>query len=161
MKEAAGPQDPGLLKPLPAETCRAAIKQLAYELEWPPGIAFDGRKNMYTAGLYFPTHQTDHHVRIVDEDTGFERDYEVRIKFAAEVNIGTLLQYIEGFAGGDIPQDAIQTLDVALKHGTMLNPLSTTVNRAFFFPDPQATSSLGNGAEVGSRLPLFGSSAHL
>lgn len=52
--------------------------------------------------------------------------------------------------GTDIPQDAIQCLDVALKHGTMLNPLCTSVNRAFFFPDPDSTHSLSNGAEVGS-----------
>jgi len=35
---------------------------------------------------------------------------------------------------------------VALKHGTLLNPLCTAVNRAFFFPD--TVQSLGNGAEV-------------
>ena len=53
-----------------------------------------------------------------------------------------------GQGGSDIPQDAIQALDVALKYGTLLNPLCTAVSRAFFFPDPDTTHSLGGGAEV-------------
>ncbi len=53
-----------------------------------------------------------------------------------------------GDGAPDIPQDAIQALDVALKHGTLLNPLCTAVNRAFFFPDPDTIQSLGGGAEV-------------
>ena len=53
-----------------------------------------------------------------------------------------------GRGGPDVPQDAIQALDVALKHSTTLNPTAFSVARAFFFPDPTNTRSLTGGAEV-------------
>ena len=51
------------------------------------------------------------------------------------------------YAGSEFPQDSVQALDVALKHGTSLNPEFETVARAFFIRG-QATKSIGNGAEV-------------
>ena len=48
----------------------------------------------------------------------------------------------------EMPQDAIQALDVALKHATMMDPRCTPVARAFYFFDPSAVRSLGGGAEV-------------
>jgi hypothetical protein len=57
-----------------------------------------------------------------------------------------------GQAGGDVPQDAIQALDVALKHGTALKANCQAFARAFFWDDPTKVRPLGGGAEVG--LPL-------
>ena len=49
----------------------------------------------------------------------------------------------------------MQALDVALKHGSSLNPALETVARAFFIRD-EGVKSIGNGAEVGLlTLPLF------
>ena len=55
----------------------------------------------------------------------------------------------------ELPQDAIQALDVALKHGTLLNPMCTGINHSFYFYDPKTTHTLGNGAEVGTLNPLL------
>jgi len=57
-----------------------------------------------------------------------------------------------GQGGGDVPQDAIQALDVALKHGTALKANCQAFARAFFWDDPTKVRPLGGGAEV--RLPL-------
>lgn len=62
----------------------------------------------------------------------------------------------------ELPQDAVQALDVALKHGTLLNPMCTAVNHGFFFYDPRTTHTLGNGAEVGlCKIALTPSPARL
>ena len=47
----------------------------------------------------------------------------------------------------EMPADAIQTLDVALKHSAADNALCTMVNRNFFFQG-STPSSLGGGVEV-------------
>jgi hypothetical protein len=49
----------------------------------------------------------------------------------------------------DVPQEAIQALDVALKHGASQNPNCQSFARAFFFDDKEKIKPLGNGAEVG------------
>ena len=47
----------------------------------------------------------------------------------------------------EMPADAIQALDVALKHSAADNALCTMVNRNFFFQGSQP-SPLGGGVEV-------------
>lgn len=34
--------------------CRRVIKQLSEDENWPPGIVFDGRKNIYACSSFFP-----------------------------------------------------------------------------------------------------------
>ncbi len=46
----------------------------------------------------------------------------------------------------EMPQDAIQALDVALKHAAMMSPILVPVARAFF--NPGTARTLGAGAEV-------------
>ena len=50
--------------------------------------------------------------------------------------------------GADFPQDAVQALDVALKHGTSLNAATEAVGRAFFLRN-ERSHPIGRGAEVG------------
>ena len=50
-------------------------------------------------------------------------------------------------SGAEVPQDAIQALDVALKHGTALRDDCESLARAFFFRN-SPSFSIGNGAEV-------------
>ena len=48
----------------------------------------------------------------------------------------------------DVPQDAIQALDVALKQSVLMHPTAIVLSRAVFFPDPSTTGPLPGGAEV-------------
>ena len=52
-----------------------------------------------------------------------------------------------------MPQDAIQALDVALKHSAMMSAVLVPVARAFY--NPSTAKSLFGGAEVRSRAPLL------
>ncbi len=55
----------------------------------------------------------------------------------------------------EMPQDAIQALDVALKHSAMMSAVLVPVARAFY--NPSTAKSLFGGAEVCmcSRTPLL------
>ena len=39
---------PGALRPLPLAVSMDVLKQVAQDQKWPPGWAFDGRKNLFT-----------------------------------------------------------------------------------------------------------------
>ena len=45
---AAAAAGPGALRPLPQSVSKDVMKQVAQDQKWPPGWAFDGRKNLFT-----------------------------------------------------------------------------------------------------------------
>lgn len=57
-------------------------------------------------------------------------------------------------SGLDVPQDAIQVLDVALKQGASNNALCSTVSRNFFF-EGSGSFPISGGAEVRSLQALL------
>ena len=57
-----------------------------------------------------------------------------------------------GHGGPEVPQAAIQALDMALKHTASLDPRCQVSIRSIFWHDPAKIRSLGGGAEV--RLPI-------
>lgn len=80
------------------------------------------------------------------EDSPKPRRFVVTIKWVNDVDVSILADLIE-LAGREFPQDAVQALDVAFKHGVSLNPDCEPVARAFFVRS-QAAMDIGNGAEV-------------
>ena len=54
-----------------------------------------------------------------------------------------------GQNGEEIPQDAVQALDIALKHTVSYRDDVKTFARAIFWHDPTKVRPLGNGAEAG------------
>ncbi len=53
-----------------------------------------------------------------------------------------------GQDGDEIPQDAVQALDIALKHSISYRDEVKTFARAIFWNDPDKVRPLGNGAEA-------------
>ncbi len=53
-----------------------------------------------------------------------------------------------GGEGEEIPQDAVQALDIALKHSVSYRDDVKTFARAIFWHDPTKVKPLGNGAEA-------------
>ncbi|XP_047334251.1 protein argonaute 10-like isoform X2 [Impatiens glandulifera] len=109
--------------------------------------AYDGRKNLYTAGE-LPFSWKEFKIRLVNEDDGINgpkmREYKVVIKFAAMVSMHHLGEFLSG-KRADGPQEALQILD------TVLRELSTKrycpVGRSFFSPDIRRPQRLGDGLE--------------
>ncbi|KAK9837636.1 hypothetical protein WJX74_001800 [Apatococcus lobatus] len=133
---AAGPAD---AKPLPPRVNRLVMSALAEQQQqqrlWraSDAWAFDGRKNIYTPSRWLPQDQ-EFQVEMQEEDAARPRNFVVRIKYAAAVNPAELTQFAEGRSGGaEIPQDAVQALDVAFNHGISLRPDCLSIAAAFFF----------------------------
>ncbi|KAK9915065.1 hypothetical protein WJX75_004310 [Coccomyxa subellipsoidea] len=130
------PSPPCPAKPLTSELSRRVIAALAEQENWPKVWAFDGRKNIYAAELFLPQHEISFEVKAKDADTGRQRHFNVVVKWAQTINICTLLAFVRGEEGTNLPQDALQVLDVALKHSVSYRDEVKTFARAIFWHDP-------------------------
>ncbi|AQK82384.1 argonaute10b [Zea mays] len=110
--------------------------------------AYDGRKNLYTAGT-LPFDAREFVVRLADEDDGSgvpprEREYRVAIKFAARADLHHLRQFIAG-RQADAPQEALQVLDIVLRE--LANQRYVSIGRSFYSPDIRKPQRLGDGLQ--------------
>ncbi|RLN12539.1 hypothetical protein C2845_PM09G17500 [Panicum miliaceum] len=110
--------------------------------------AYDGRKNLYTAGT-LPFDAREFVVRLTDEDDGTgvpprEREYRVAIKFAARADLHHLRQFIDG-RQADAPQEALQVLDIVLRE--LANQRYVSIGRSFYSPDIRKPQRLGDGLQ--------------
>uniref|UniRef100_A0A0D9WRS8 Piwi domain-containing protein n=1 Tax=Leersia perrieri TaxID=77586 RepID=A0A0D9WRS8_9ORYZ len=110
--------------------------------------AYDGRKNLYTAGT-LPFDAREFVVRLSDDDDGTgvpprEREYRVAIKFAARADLHHLREFIAG-RQADAPQEALQVLDVVLRE--VANRRYVSIGRSFYSPDIRKPQRLGDGLQ--------------
>ncbi|TVU08056.1 hypothetical protein EJB05_41441 [Eragrostis curvula] len=110
--------------------------------------AYDGRKNLYTAGT-LPFDAREFVVRLTDDDdrTGVpprEREYRVAIKFAARADLHHLREFIAG-RQADAPQEALQVLDIVLRE--LGNQRYVAIGRSFYSPDIRRPQRLGDGLQ--------------
>ncbi|XP_077548983.1 protein argonaute-4-like isoform X2 [Haemaphysalis longicornis] len=109
---------------------------------FPGHPVFDGRKNLYTRKKL-----------LLGEDFGVtvvvdwpERQFGVAIKLVAELNLHTLSELYKGRTRA-VPQDVLQALDVAMRHGPCMT--LTPVGRSLFpKPSEGGAASLHAGTEV-------------
>jgi hypothetical protein len=84
---------------------------------------------------------------------------QVTTKWVATLDMAPLAQLCAQYgskAGGRPPsREAIQALDVALRHGAAMHPSCVAVGRGLFFYDPATVTALGGGCEA--RPPLHAS----
>jgi eukaryotic translation initiation factor 2C len=105
---------------------------------------FDGRKNMYTKEeLQLPHNRQDLEVTLPGE--GKDRVFRVSIKRVGQVSLDMLEKALEG-ESRTIPMDAIQALDVIMRH--LPSMTYTPVGRSFFSSPEGYYHPLGGGREV-------------
>ncbi|MED6206019.1 argonaute 5 [Stylosanthes scabra] len=120
--------------------------------------AFDGNKNLYTAGA-LPFESQGFVVKLSDDDRkgssaaasasasaskNREREFKITIRFATKVELGNLNQFLRG-QNLESPQDTIQALDVALR--ALPSEKYNVSGRSFFSPELGQKGSLGGGVE--------------
>ncbi|KAJ4952343.1 hypothetical protein NE237_029175 [Protea cynaroides] len=109
--------------------------------------AYDGRKNLYTAGS-LPFASKEFKIKVVDEDEGLgitrEREYKVAIKFVARTDMHQLRQFLAGkqFVA---PQETLQILDIVLRELSSQRYIS--IGRSFYSPDIRKPQRLGDGLQ--------------
>ncbi len=105
---------------------------------------FDGRANLYTRDpLPIGNETVDLEVTLPGE--GKDRVFRVSIKWAAQVSLYALEEALEGRTR-KIPMDAIQALDVVMRH--LPSMTYTPVGRSFFSSPDGYYHPLGGGREV-------------
>ncbi|KAL9962338.1 hypothetical protein ACROYT_G031432 [Oculina patagonica] len=104
--------------------------------------AFDGEKNLYSRIKLPPAELS---VKLPGEDGGKDRDFKVKIQFAAPVSLLELKNFLSGRQNVKVPQDAVQALDIVMRQ--MPSLYYTPVGRSFF-PFDGRGRPLGEGCEV-------------
>ncbi|XP_021965366.1 protein argonaute-2 isoform X2 [Folsomia candida] len=105
---------------------------------------FDGRSNLYTRDpLPIGNDRVDLEVTLPGE--GKDRVFRVQIKWVARVSLYALEEALEG-RSRTIPYDAIQALDVVMRH--LPSMTYTPVGRSFFSSPDGYYHPLGGGREV-------------
>lgn len=105
---------------------------------------FDGRKNMYTCDE-LPMGRDKLELEVTLPGEGKDRLFRVAMKWVSQVSLNTLEDALEGNQRA-IPQDAIQALDVVMRH--LPSMAYTPVGRSFFSQPDGYYHPLGGGREV-------------
>ncbi|XP_018016166.1 protein argonaute-2 [Hyalella azteca] len=104
---------------------------------------FDGRSNLYTRDPLPINEKMELEVTLPGD--GRDRVFKVAMKWLAQVNLYTLEEALEGRTR-TIPFDAIQALDVVMRH--LPSMTYTPVGRSFFSAPDGYYHPLGGGREV-------------
>ncbi|KAJ3073654.1 argonaute 1 [Podochytrium sp. JEL0797] len=111
---------------------------------------FDGRKNVYSARpLPIVEDSHDFSIDYFDNDDPFAKvngpkKFTLSLVKIGEINMHNLALFLDGHPGVPAPLDAIQALDILLRHRPSL--MYTTVGRCFYTPDSAAP--IANGAQL-------------
>ncbi|XP_015750003.1 PREDICTED: protein argonaute-3-like [Acropora digitifera] len=106
---------------------------------------FDGRKNLYSSrALPIGKKPVDFHVTLPMGNSK-DKTFKVTVKWVAQVSLFALEQALEG-KHNQIPFEAIQALDVVLRHLPSMK--YTSVGRSFFSPPEDYYHPLESGREV-------------
>merc|ERR1719322_1094342 len=106
---------------------------------------FDGRNNMYTRDP-LPIGNDSIELDVTLPGEGKDRVFRVTMKWNAQVSLYALEEALEGRTR-QIPFDAIQALDVVMRH--LPSMTYTPVGRSFFSSPDGYYHPLGGGREVG------------
>ncbi|XP_072175930.1 protein argonaute-2-like [Diadema setosum] len=105
---------------------------------------FDGRKNMYCKEQ-IPIEREKVELEVTLPGEGKDRIFKANIKYEGKVSLSLLESALKGEVV-QIPYDAVQALDVIMRHLPSLR--YTPVGRSFFSPPEEYSHPLGGGREV-------------
>ncbi|BFZ11365.1 hypothetical protein BsWGS_14404 [Bradybaena similaris] len=123
------------------DTMVTAYQQKIFQGQKP---VFDGRKNLYSREA-LPIGMEKVELEVTLPGEGRDRVFKVAIRFVGQVSLFALEEALEGRAR-QIPMDAIQALDVVMRH--LPSKTYTPVGRSFFSPPEGYDHPLGGGREV-------------
>ncbi|PNW83955.1 hypothetical protein CHLRE_04g214250v5 [Chlamydomonas reinhardtii] len=137
---------------LPPRLAHRVMAAAAAAHGWPAGAwRFDGRKNLFLPGELLPREVREWPVTLKPrEGDKSERDkgFVVATKWAACVGLTQLQDYLAQ-RQQTAPRDAMQVLDIVIRHAFAIDPRCTVVGRGFYYGG-EGVMPLGGGAEVWS-----------
>ncbi|XP_031370648.1 protein argonaute-2 isoform X1 [Apis dorsata] len=110
--------------------------------------AFDGKKNAYSAKILpFGDKSKEEEIKIVDVNTGKERNFKIYLNKVASLDLSWLTSLKCDLMDSEKNQKCIQALDIILRHGPAYH--YTMVGRSLFQPpEPGRIVSLSNGLDL-------------
>ncbi|KAG2434383.1 hypothetical protein HYH02_012396 [Chlamydomonas schloesseri] len=149
---------------LPPRLAHRVMAAAAAAHGWPAGAwRYDGRKNLYLPGQALPREAREWPVTLPAREgdrSDKGKGFVVTTKWAAVVDLTRLQAYIrtstppqqqqqQTQAQQGAPRDAMQVLDVVVRHAFAVDPRCTLAGRGFYYRD-EGVVALGGGAELWS-----------
>ncbi|GMH37755.1 hypothetical protein BSKO_05628 [Bryopsis sp. KO-2023] len=104
-----------------AEEFRWIIKKIARSQNWPKNWAHDGRKILYTCGDFpLPKSSKETEFKVNLMFRGRDKEFTVKFKNVKTIKLDQIDRYCRKEVDA-VPRDALQVLDVALRHGIAMN----------------------------------------
>ncbi|EFJ46144.1 Argonaute-like protein [Volvox carteri f. nagariensis] len=148
--EPAGPEAAAEGEDLPPRLAHRVLKAAATQYKWPDGAwRFDGRKNLYLPGQGIPPEVREWKVTLPprEGDRGDKtKSFVVTTKHVNVVDLSSLQAYLAQ-QQQQAPRDAMQVLDVVIRHAFAVDPLCTVLGRGYYYPG-DGVEPLTGGAEV-------------
>ncbi|XP_051175773.1 protein argonaute-2-like isoform X2 [Leptopilina boulardi] len=111
---------------------------------WP---AFDGRKNVFSAGLLPFGETTEQEVEVPNDD-GRMKKFKITLNKVNDIDIGWLKHVKKGLPETERDLISIQALDIILRQAPLKALNVTAVGRSFFTPPSGHVAYLGDGVEL-------------
>eukprot|EP01026_Neomeris_dumetosa_P014142 TRINITY_DN1507_c0_g1_i1.p1 TRINITY_DN1507_c0_g1~~TRINITY_DN1507_c0_g1_i1.p1 ORF type:complete len:1050 (+),score=164.29 TRINITY_DN1507_c0_g1_i1:432-3152(+) len=133
---------------LPGRSAVEIVQKLAANQDWNNGWAYDGRKNIFAVYtlLKNPPEQFStmeiFDVAMSDSDGNRTRNFKVKITYTNKINLQVLREYLQNSQVG-FPRVAIQALEVAFNHKSVIDPMCIRVGRGIFYP-PRSNNDFGS-----------------
>ncbi|GMH33186.1 hypothetical protein BSKO_01020 [Bryopsis sp. KO-2023] len=129
-----------------AEEFRGIVKKIARSQNWPKNWAHDGRKMLYTCGdfpLPKSSEETEFKVNLMFR--GKDKEFTVKFKNVNTIKLDQIDRYCRKEVDA-VPRDALQVLDVALRHGIAMNESNLLIRNNVFDLNCQG-NDISMGAE--------------
>ncbi|XP_046664907.1 protein argonaute-2-like [Homalodisca vitripennis] len=112
--------------------------------------AFDGKKNLYSSGErpLFTGDELADTVELPRDGQDGMLAVQVTVKQVAVIDMSEVTRFLTKRM--DLPQAALQVLDIVLRNPSAMRPVCVPVGKSFFTPPPRPdmTTPLGNGYEL-------------
>ncbi|GIL75720.1 hypothetical protein Vretifemale_5434, partial [Volvox reticuliferus] len=135
---------------LPPRLAHRILITCAKDNKWPQGAwRYDGRKNLFFPSQGIPPEVRDWKVSVPPRQgdrNDRPKNYVVTTKQVNIVDLSNLQAYLSK-QQQVAPRDAMQVLDIVIRHAFAVDPLCSVVGRGFFYPG-DGVSSLSGGAEL-------------
>jgi eukaryotic translation initiation factor 2C len=131
---------------VPRRMLRAAMEEFRlkhYPNRFP---AFDGNKNLYSSGELPFGRKIYDDIVVHDSEHGKERKFKITIKYATQIDLQSLVQYMGGGTSLHPAQQAIQAVDIVLRNAPAFR--FVPIGRSFFTPPKYRAVQLGGGLEL-------------
>ncbi|XP_043472206.1 protein argonaute-2-like isoform X2 [Leptopilina heterotoma] len=120
------------------------MRSLHFPKRWP---AFDGRKNVFSAGILPFGDTTEQEVEVPNDD-GRMKKFKITMNRVNDIDIGWLRNVKKGLPETERDLISIQALDIILRQAPLQSLNVTAVGRSFFTPPTGHIAYLGDGVEL-------------